>query len=73
MEQAWNSAVDIDYLESLKLSHCAGSKRKLRTVRKEAIKLLYQCNLNLDKKQKKYSGINVSMYVLSTCQTTLHR
>ena len=62
MNQAWQNAVDVDYLEVLDLQHCAHDTHKLQSVRKKGMELLYMCNLGLSKRRKKYNGKLLSAY-----------
>jgi hypothetical protein len=66
MQKAWESATEVDYLEALQLSECARNSIKLKTVRREALKLLHRCNLVINTKRKWSKGNNVNIYLLSS-------
>jgi hypothetical protein len=65
MKQSWKSALDVDYLVSLELEHCAHNIQKLNTVRKVAVKLLHNSNLDMSMQQKRDKGAKVVRYAVS--------
>jgi hypothetical protein len=65
MKQSWKSALDVDYLVSLELEHCAHNTQKLTTVRKAALKLLHNSNLDMSMQQRRDKGAKVVTYTVS--------
>jgi hypothetical protein len=65
MEEAWTNVVDVTYLKSLDLSHCANNSKKLKTVRRAATKSLDLYGLSISMQQKRSRGKMMCTYVLS--------
>jgi hypothetical protein len=65
MEEACTNVVDVTYLKSLDLSHCANNSKKLNTVRKCVLELLYQYDFNINMQPQRSGGKMVCMYTLS--------
>jgi hypothetical protein len=68
MNQAWQNAVDVEYLAGLDLQHCAHNIHKLQSVRKEGVELLHLCSLNLSRKQYKDKGQRFSKYAITVVE-----
>ena len=64
MKQAWETATDVTYLESLQLGPYVHDSTKLNSVRKVASMLLRHCNISLKSTQQRCSGVRVYIYTL---------
>jgi hypothetical protein len=65
MKKAWISAVEVKYLKSLQLSHCANDGKHMRSVRKIAHKLLANSKLQMQTRGGRVTGKRVNTFVIA--------
>jgi uncharacterized protein (DUF433 family) len=66
MQEAWETATEVGYLDLLQLPYCANNSAKLKTVRVQVLQLVHDYNLNLETKRVWTHGKNVNVYILSS-------